>query len=438
MLNTKLTLIIITTLFFNSVGSQQLISKDKAIALALKHNYGIKIANNTTNISKNNTSLLNSGYLPTVSATGGASFNNDNLEAQFTNGEVTTLNNAKSSRYNASVNINYVLFDGLGRYYDYKLLKNQHQLTELQARQTIENTIFQLFTNYYQVAQLGETVKVLKQTLNITQNRLKRVNYQYEYGQNTKLQVLNAQVDKNNDSISLITQKQNYAIAKRNLNVILGNMLQANFEVDTNVDFLALLNKDDLLQKALTNNTSLLNIKKNITINTLTLNSQKSAFLPTINLTGTYGWNQNNNNQASFLSTSRSNGLSGGINLSWNLFNGQAVNTIKNAKIALNNQELQKQELKLTITRDFNNAWEDYQTKLKIFELSQDNITTATNNFDRTKAQFKLGQISSVEFRQSQLNLISTELSKTQAKYNAKLAELLVLQISGELLNYKF
>ena len=48
------------------------------------------------------------------------------------------------------------------------------------------------------------------------------------------------------------------------------------------------------------------------------------------------------------------------------------------------------------------------------------------------------GQVTSIEFRQAQLNLLSAELSRNQAKYEAKLAELFVLQLSGELLNVNF
>ena len=46
--------------------------------------------------------------------------------------------------------------------------------------------------------------------------------------------------------------------------------------------------------------------------------------------------------------------------------------------------------------------------------------------------------MTSIEFRQAQLNLLTAELSRNQAKYDAKLAEILVLQISGELLNVQF
>lgn len=92
----------------------------------------------------------------------------------------------------------------------------------------------------------------------------------------------------------------------------------------------------------------------------------------------------------------------------------------------------------LSVVRDFENAWDDYQNKLTIFRVQQDNIRTANNNFQRTEEQFKLGQVTSIEFRQAQLNLLSAELNTNQAKYDAKLAEIVVLQLSGELLNSAF
>lgn len=422
-----------------SIQAQEVLTKEKAIELALENNYGVKIAKNNIKIADNNKGVLNTGYLPSVTTTAGATFNRDNTEAVFLNGDVTTLNGAKSSRYNARVNVNYTLFDGLGRFYDYKRLKEEYQLSELDARETIENTIFQLFTVYYNVAQLSENVKALQQTLNITKDRLKRAEYQFEFGQNTKLAVLNAQVDINNDSINLISQDQLYKNTKRDLNVVLGDAMNIDFDVDTNINFLIQLNREELLNKMKANNVSLLQIEKNITINNYTLKSGKSAFLPTIGLTGSYGWNENNNNEASFLTTSTNFGLSGGINLTWNLFDGgRAVNILKNAKITLQNQELQKQDLIINIERDFNNAWDDYQNKLTIFQVQEDNIITSKNNFDRTEEKFKLGQSTSIEFRQAQLNLLNAELSKNQAKFQAKIAELLVLQLSGELLNVEF
>ena len=303
-----------------SVFAQQTLPVSKAIELALENNYGIKIVDNNKEIAKNNASVLNSGYLPTVTGTSGATYNRDNLEAEFSNGETAVLNGAKSNRYNAALNVNYTLFDGLGRYYDYKRLKEEYKLSKLQARETIENTISQLFTVYYNVAQVSENVQTLEQTLAISKDRIQRAEYQFEYGQGTKLDILNAQVDINNDSINLINAKQQLINAKRDLNVVLGNVLTSEFSVETAINFLMNLDKDQLMTKMKENNVTLLQVENNIRINQFLVKANKSGFLPTVGLTGTYGWNRNNNNAASFLAVSTNTGLSGGINLSWNLF----------------------------------------------------------------------------------------------------------------------
>lgn len=423
------------------VEAQTVLSSQEAVELALENNYGIKIAKNKVEIADNNTSVLNSGFLPRMTGSGGATYNKDNTKAEYSDPTrpPDVLKGAESSRYNASVSLNYTLFDGLGRQYNYKKLKEQHQLSELDARETIENTILQLFTVYYNVAQLSENTRALQQTLNISKERLIRAKYQFDYGQSTKLGVLNAQVDINNDSINVINAAQRLKNSKRDLNVVLGNALTSNFEVDTLITFVLQLDKTDLLEKVKANNVTLLQLEKNLLISKYSLKTWKSDYLPTLGLTGSYGWNKNNNNAASFLAVSTSNGLSAGINLSWNLFDGgSTITRVKNAEIDLENQQLQKDQIIMEIERDFNNAWDDYQNKLTIFYVQEENILTAKNNFDRTQEKFRLGQVTSIEFRQAQLNLLSAELSRNQAKYEAKLAELFVLQLSGELLNVNF
>lgn len=421
------------------VEAQKILSTQDAVELALEYNYGIKIAKNSVEIAENNANILNAGYLPRITGNGGATYNRDNTEAQFSNGSTTKLTGAESSRYNASVNLNYTLFDGLGRQYNYKRLKEEQQLTELEARETIENTILQLFTVYYNVAKLSENNIALKQTLNISKDRLTRAEYQFNYGQSTKLGVLNAQVDINNDSINVINANQRLINSKRDLNVVLGNSMSSNFEVDTLITFVMQLNKIDLIEKVKANNVTLLQLEKNLQISEYNLKSWKSDYLPTLGLTGSYGWNKNDNNAASFLAVSTSSGISGGINLSWNLFDGgSTITRVKNAKIDLENQQLQKDQIIIDIERDFNNAWDDYQNKLTIFNVQEENILTSKNNFERTLEKFRLGQATSIEFRQAQTNLLISELSRNQAKYDAKIAELFVLQLSGELLNINF
>ena len=422
------------------VNAQQVLTTDEAVKLALEHNYGIKIANNSVEVAENNTGVLNSGYLPTLTGNAGAAIDVQDSEGQRVDGDVITAKDVETRRYNASLNLNYTLFDGLGRLYNYKRLKEEYQLSELEARETIETTMLQLFSIYYTVAQLSENTDALEETLVISKDRLVRAGYQFDYGQSTKLGVLNAEVDINNDSINLINAKQQLRNTKRDLNVVLGNQISEEYHVDTDLSFLLDLNKEELLDKTKANNVSLMQADRNINISQFDIKTNKAQFLPTIGLVGSYGWNESStDNPLAFTVQSTTSGLSAGLNLSWNLFDGGGTLTrVKNAKIVLDNQKLQKEQLNIDVERNFNNAWDDYENKLLIYHVQEDNIKTSQNNFERTQEKFKIGQVTSIEFRQAQLNLLNSELNRNQAKYDAKLAELTVLQLSGELLNVDF
>ena len=329
------------------------LSKEEAVQLTLENNFGIVIANNNLKVAENNKGLLNSGFLPAISANGGASYDNNDQEATFQDGSTSSIDGAETTRYNASVNLNYTLFDGLGRWYNYKRLKEEYNLSELQARETIETTILQLFTVYYEVARLTENIVVLQETYVNTENRLTRAEYSFEFGQNNKLDVLNAQVDLVNDSINLMNERQTLKNTQRDLNVLLNRELSTDFIVDTTVVFTNQIVLEEFLVDAEANNVRMLQAEKNITINDYNLKIGKSVFLPTVGLTGSYGWNQGNFPETNFLSTSTSTGFSGGVNLSWNLFNGGgSITQIKNAKILLDSQETFEKQIKQEIRRD--------------------------------------------------------------------------------------
>lgn len=429
----------ITILFLGctiNLGAQEVLTKEEAIEQALEHNYGIKIANNNLEIAKNNSSIYNTNYLPTLSSSAGTNYSNANQDIIQQSGSSIEVNGAETKSYNASLNLNYTLFDGLGRKYTYKQLKETQNLTELQVRETIETTYLDVFNLYYLVAQLSENTNNFQRALEISKTRLQRAQYQYEYGQNTRLEVLNAEVDVNNDSINYINIKQEYTNAKRNLNIVLGVNKDINYVVETDVDFIELFSLDELLIKTKDNNVILNQAEKNILISKYNIKVNKAGFYPRLGLNSSYNWNKNINPATSFLAESMSTGLSAGLNLSWNIFDGGTTKTrVANAKITLENQEILKDQQINVIENTLKNAWEDYNNKLFVFRAQEKIVITAENNFDRTQEKYKLGQVPSIEFRQSQINLINAQTALNVAKYDAKYKELEVLQIAGLLLN---
>ena len=427
--------------------SQEVLTKKQALEITLENNFGIKIANNNLEVAKNNAGIYNSGYLPTANLKSGIDYRNNNQKIIFTDPQ--TGNDAErvgtgavTKSYSTSLGINYTIFDGLGRKYNYQQLKETYNLTELQAKETIENTYLQLFTVYFQIARLSENTLNLKEALTISKRRFKRAKYQYEYGQSTKLEVLNAEVDINNDSILIINATQQLSNAKRGLNVILGIDRDVNYEVETAVDFNNLMNFKALQKKTILNNTALKQNKKNIAISEFNIKINKANYVPSLNFSTSYGFNRTENENLVNPFGARlinSDGLNAGLNLSWNIFDGGATKTrVANAKIALETQQILLEQQKVTIRNSVKNTWENYKNQLFILKSQEKNIQTTQNNFDRTQEKYKLGQVTSIEFRQAQVNLINSKTAANNAKFDAKLIELLLLQLSGDILNVKF
>jgi len=436
MKNSKIHILFIAVFATFQLGAQTILTKKEAIKIALENNYGIKIAYNNVEVAKNNSGIYNSRYLPSVSASTGANYSNNNQDITAQSGAATIVNGAVTKSYNASVNLKYTLFDGLGRKYNYQQLKETYNLSQLQVRETIENTYLQLFTVYFQIARLSENTNSLQEALTISKQRLKRAEYQYEYGQSTKIALLNAQVDVNNDSVSLLNTRQQYSNAKRSLNIVLGVAKQQDFEVETVVNFNRLLEFSELLELAKSNNTLLKKNKKNIAISAFNIKINKASFLPKVSLTTSYGWNKSTNPATSFFAQSQSNGMNAGLNLSWNIFDGGSTKTrVANSKIALETQKIAQQQQKETVTNTLKSTWDSYQNSLFILKAQEQNIQTSQNNFNRTGEKYKLGQVTSIEFRQAQVNLINTKTALINAKFDAKLIELQLLQLSGQLIN---
>ena len=223
----KLTYILL--IFFNISYAQDILTTDMAVKLTLENNLDIKVSENILEISKNNSSILNSDYLPTISATSGITRNQGDVEVKTNQGISAKIDDTYNDENFGSVNIVYNLIDGRGRRYNYKKSKELFNRTELEVKEIIENTLLQLFTVYFDFARLTKEKKILKNTLDISVERLDRVKTKYKFGQSTSLEVSSAEVDKNTDSLNYLNIIKVLSNTKRDLNLIMNIDLESDF-----------------------------------------------------------------------------------------------------------------------------------------------------------------------------------------------------------------
>ena len=432
-----LNIFLICFLLAPNVAAQEELTISSAIKKTLENNLDIEVSENFKRIAKNNSSILNNNYLPNIQLGSEINTNIQSIEIETPSGISGTLDDTQTDNSSAVLSIDYNIIDASGRKYNYKKSKELYSKSNLEVLEIIENTILQLFTVFFEVGRLSEEKEILKNSLDISKRRYERRLLEFEYGQTNNLEVLNAEVDVNSDSINLLNTSKKLFNARSDLNLIMNVDLESEFNINTNIDFLAQDEINSIFSNDINNNTRLLIIEKDIIISNLERKIAKSSYLPTLGLIGSYGWNESiNDNPYAFYNKSISDGFSAGINIRWDIFRGgKKIIANKNAEISQENSELIKKKTVLELKKELRNAYQTHLNNLFILEVQRKNLSTNKNNFDRNIERYKIGQVSSIEFRRAQLNLLNAELSKSSAKYQAKISEAYFLKISGEIIS---
>lgn len=430
-------LIYLLLFIFNISYAQEVLTTEMAVKLTLENNLDIQVGENFLEISKNNSSILNSDYLPTISATSGITRNQGDVEVKTNQGISAKINDTYNDENFGSVNIVYNLIDGRGRRYNYKKSKELFNRTELEVKEIIENTLLQLFTVYFDFARLTKEKKILKNTLDISVERLDRVKTKYKFGQSTSLEVSSAEVDKNTDSLNYLNIIKVLSNTKRDLNLIMNIDLESDFEVVEDVEFIDEKETENFFNAGLSNNTMFQILDKDVEISNLELKAIKSTYLPTVQLRGSYGWNETIDEIAyNPVNEFSSKGVSTGINISIPIFDGgKRITATKNARINLENSLIQKNKSELEIIKNIRNAYETYKNNLFLLQIQEKSYQTSKLSFSKFEEKYSLGLVSSLEFRQAQINLLRAELLLNSSLFESKISELVFLKLTGKIVD---
>lgn len=410
----------------------------QAVDLALEQNHNITIARNQAKIDKNNATPGNAGYFPSLSAGSAYSQSIENTRLNFAGDTPdTSRSGSESNRFNAALTAQYTLFDGFGNSYRLQSLQKQATLGGVQSRLQIENTLLNVIQRYLQTIARSKLLEINRETVNISAERYERARQQYQMGGRTKVNLLNAEVALNQDSVRYVESRANLREAKRNLLVLLGEQPSGQITVQQHIEINKQLNLQELLQGALNNNASLLTTELQSKLAKLSLKQSKANRYPRINAEASYNYTRSES-EASILTFQETDGFTAGLSLNFTIFNGfQRSIDIQNARIRLRNSRERRRQAEKQLRRDVQNVYEKYRTNLFLLDKQRLNVRTAELNFSRTKQAFKLGQVSNTEFREAQLNLMRARQQLINVKVNAKLSEIELLKLGGKLLGKK-
>jgi adhesin transport system outer membrane protein len=102
----------------------------------------------------------------------------------------------------------------------------------------------------------------------------------------------------------------------------------------------------------------------------------------------------------------------------------------------MDNKALLYQQLEQGIRADLITIYNAYSNNLRLITLEKQNLSTASENLDIALERYKLGSLSGIDLREVQKSLLDAKESLLSIEYQAKIAEISLMLISGRIMEY--
>jgi len=422
-----------------SLRSQEIFDLKRCLETGLQRNYDLLIIRNEQQISDNNVTWGNAGFLPALDFNAGYSGTlNNNTTQKYTDGSTEETTNVLNQGANLGLNVSWTIFDGLYMQTNYQRLKEFQKMGELNTKLAVENLISNIVAEYYNFVYQNLRLGTLKDAVSLSKERLRIVEARYNIGSMSRLDLQQARVDFNADSSSWIKQFEvvNTSMITLNRLMALEDVSQEIVAKDTLINPNQALEELTLRNNMEQSNAQLLLSAKNRIVGELDYKALRSRNYPYLRLNAGYGYSMDRYESGTI--NRRDNlGLTYGLTLGFNVFDGfNRRREQRNAKLTIQNRQLQYEQMELFLKADLVNIWMAYKNNLKLINLEDENLNVAFENYEIAMERYRLGELSGIELREAQNSLLGAEERLLQAQYNTKLCEISLMQISGQAASY--
>jgi outer membrane protein TolC len=413
--------------------AQELLTVEDAVKIALENNYDIRLSRNDLRIDQENVTLGNAGILPTVDATITDNNNIQNSSQTRSDGTTTSLDNARNNSLNYGVNLGWTIFDGFRMFARYDQLKELRKLGEAELQLTVLTKVGDVMSAYFDLVQQQQQLTALDTTIVISQQRVNTAQNRFTIGKAARLEVLNAQVDLNTDTTNLLRQQELYANSKVRLNEIMARDVKTDFRVADSLEVDSALLLPELTALAEKQNPQLQAQIINRRIAELQLKQVKAGRFPTLSVNTGYNFSESESSLG-FTSASSARGFNYGFSASMNIFDG--FNQRRNERVArlqIDNSKILIEQQSQALYSQLSTAYQTYLTNIRLIDLEEKNQALARQNLDITLEKYRIGTITTLEFRTAQLNYVNATVRYSNAQFQAKLSEIALKELAGNL-----
>lgn len=435
------------------LAAQEPLTLEATIQRGLKNNFDIQIQNNLVEIARNSNNPGQAGRYPTISLLLSST---NNLVNRVPANPFAVPGTSLSNSIPGQVDIGWILFNGFSVSVNKGQLERLQQQSEGNASIVVQNTLQSIILSYSTVLLEKERLEVRKKLLDLSRTRYDQVRLRKSVGSAITFDVLQEESNFLTDSGNYVLQSLNFRNAVRNLNVLLNERVDRTYTFPQPLRFTApTFVYADLEEKMTRNNFTLKN--QYITQSILHGNTQlaKAPLYPSFNLnfgaTGSLDWLRANFRptvpsvtsipvkgtvgyvlddpaqpviNTTYLPETRtvdgnSYGTYANFTLRWTLFNGgQIRRSIENARTRELIGQQTTDQLKLSLQRDLQIAFDLFEQRKQIVEITRTNQRATELNLSLAEERYRVGYINAIDLRLIQLNYQNATLANLEAIYN--------------------
>lgn len=342
----------------------------------------------------------------------------------LTNGTMTTTRRTTSYNGSYGLNASVTVWNGGRNTKNIKRNEYTQQQSELEAERTANSIQEQITQLYVQILYQTEAVKVNEEILKASQQQRDRAKVMVEVGSLAKVDLAQLEAQTSQDEYNIVNSRSQLENFKLQLKQLLEITGEDDFNVATsNIAESAVLaaipSRAEVYAAAVRERPEIKSSQLSVESSDLSIEIAKAGYLPTVNLNAGIGTSNASGTETPFfrqIKTNLSNSL--GVSVSVPIFDQKQNSTsVKKAKLAKLNSQLQLQDAEKSLYSSIENYWLNANTSQQQYIFAKTNVKSMQESYDLVSEQFRLGLKNIVELTTGKTNLLQAEQQLLQSKY---------------------
>ena len=415
--------LLIIALTISCVASaQQKLRLQECIDLALENNRNIKQQELNRKSREIAYQQARADLLPGVGASAGQSF-----VFGRSIGSDNTYQNTNSSQTSFSIGSSITLFDGLRMKYNIDARKADLHASEADLEQIREMTIMSVSTAFLQALLSKELLQLAEQQLTLTQANIDRRKELINNGKMAQGELYELEAQRAKEELNRVKAESDLKLALLDLAQIIEIDHFNDFDIiaPTDEELIReglLLSSEAIYQDALINRPEIRGATCRLERSEKEVLMSKAERFPTLSFgadMGTGYYNLSGRTNDPFVSQLRNNiSNSLGFSLRIPIFNKfQIKNSIRNAEIAIANNRLEIDKVKLELRKRIEQAYYNAIGANSRWEAAKKSETAGREAYRFAEEKYENGRANAYELFQAKNNLTQILGEKVQAKY---------------------